>query len=422
MALWRGLAQFVHIARLELGGKPMNDAAGPHDGGPAQSTTEQQLAGARAACTRAERERRGRDRLLALLLHELRNPLTPIRNAILILRRKLPDDPLAERALEQMDRQSHHLTRLLDEVQDLAFLLQGKLTVCKQAVDVAAAVSQAVAAVRPVLERQQLRLEVSLPPEPLAVQAEPARLVQVVTLVVQAAARHTPAGGSVRLTAGREGTSLVLAVRDTGFGIASDALAHYFDLDTEETALLSGRGGRAGLGLLLARGLAELHGGKLDVSSAGSGQGTEVVVRLPLSAEGVAIPAPADPAAVAAPRAARVLCVDDDPEIAESLAQLLRDLGHEVRAAHSGPEALALLCEYRPEAVLLDITLPGMDGCELARKLRQRPGLEGVLLVAVSGHGDEAQRQRAREAGINEYLVKPVKAAEVERLLQREIR
>jgi CheY-like chemotaxis protein/two-component sensor histidine kinase len=361
-----------------------------------------------------ERDTRAKDRLLALLVHELRSPLTAVRNGVSILRLQEGADPITAQALDQLDRQSQQLTRLLEELLDLSQLLDGKLRVRKEGVDLAEAVRQVEAAVRPAFAAQQVRLEMALPPGPFALEADPARLQQMVRALLLRALKYTQPGGCVRLEAAREPAGAVVRVRDNGFGIAVDVVTHFFDLSAGE----GHRPGSAGVGMLLARGLAELHGGVVEVSSAGPGQGTELVVRLPSlpALHPVAGPASAAPARETA-RPRRVLCVDDDADIAESLAHLLRDMGHDVQVAHSGPEALAAASGYRPDVVLLDLGLPGMDGYELARRLRRQPGLGGARLVAVSGYGQEEDRRRSREAGMDDHLLKPVKAADLARAL-----
>jgi CheY-like chemotaxis protein len=384
-------------------------------GGAAEGGGDAALAREQAARARAERDSRTKDRLLALLVHELRNPLTAVRNGVTILRLQPGAGPAAARTLDQLDRQSQQLVRLLEELLDLSQLLQGRLALAKEAVDLAQAVGQAEVALRPVFAAQDVRFGVALPAGPLIVEADPARLQQVLRALLLRAAKSTPAGGSVRLAVEREPAGVAVRVRDTGFGITPDVLAHFFELGEDE-AEGGHRPGAAGIGLLLARGLAALHGGSVEVASAGQGQGSELVARLPLSAAGPT-PAARPDAVGRAGREVRVLCVDDDPDIAEALAQLLRDLGHEVRVAHGGAEALALAEGYRPEVVLLDIGLPDMDGYEVARRLRRQPGLEATRLVAVSGYGREEDRRQSRAAGIEHHLVKPVKAADLERVL-----
>jgi CheY-like chemotaxis protein len=388
----------------------MNDKAeSPEEAGQATGAAGQSVAHAG----------RPQDRLLALLAHELRNPLTAIRNVVTILQLQASADPTTVRAVAQLDRQSSHLIRLLDQLQDLSQWLRGRLALHKEIMEVGRAVGLVESTVRPAFAAQNVRLEMSLPPGPLNVEADPARLQQIVAGLLLHSLRHTPSGGCVHLFVQTEPGMLVLQTQDNGFGIAPEVLPNFFDLSAPDDSLGGHRPGAAGIGLLFARALAELHGGTLGATSAGPSQGTTLTVRLPQQA---ALVPPGDdvqrtPPGPARGRPARVLYVDDDPDIAESLAQLLRDMGHETRVAHGGPEALALARDFRPEVVLLDLGLPGMDGFEVARRLREQPGQERLPLIAVSGYGHEEDQRRSREAGIEHHLVKPVRAADLVRVL-----
>jgi CheY-like chemotaxis protein len=366
-----------------------------------------------AASGSAAQPGRRPDRLLALLVHELRNPLTAVRNSVSILRLQGCAGPIAARALDQLDRQSQQLNRLLEELMDLSQLLQGRLALHKERVYLPAIIAQVEAALRPLFTAQDVHLEIASVPADWTLAADPARLGQIVRALLLRALKYTPAGGQVWLMVQREEETVTVRIRDNGFGIAPEVLAHFFELGDEAPA--EHLPGTAGTSLHLARGLAHLHGGTIEVASAGPGQGSELTLRLPLAEAGAA-PAKEDHLSPL-PRAVRVLCVDDDPDIADSLAQLLRDKGHEAWSAHSGPEALKLAGKHRPEVVLLDLELPGMDGYELAGRLRQQPGLEGVCLVAVSGYGSEEEQQRTKAAGMIAHLVKPIKAAELEHVL-----
>jgi CheY-like chemotaxis protein len=380
-----------------------------------QTTRERTEVGSETSqASELPRESRRQDRLLALLVHELRNPLTAVRNSVSILRLPGSGGAVAERALEQLDRQTQQLSRLLEEVMDLSQLLQGRLAICKELVRLPAVIAQVEAALRPVFAAQNVRLEIAPVPQDISLVADLSRFPQMLRALLLRALKYTPAGGFVRLDVEREDKTLLVRVKDNGFGILPEVLSEFFNVSDD--APVEHMPGTAGTGLLLARGLAQLHGGTITVSSAGSGQGSELTLQLPLSGSA---PAPTEAESNPPPprRAVRVLCVDDEPDIADSLAQLLHEMGHEVRVAHSGPEALALVGNYRPEVVLLDLNLPGMDGYELAGRLRQQPGLEGVRLVAVSGYGAEDVRQRARAAGIEAHLLKPARANDLERVL-----
>jgi two-component system CheB/CheR fusion protein len=394
----------------------MSDASDGHSAAGAEGLLAQE----RQARALAERDSRAKDRLLAVLVHDLRNPLTPIRNAVAILRRQAAGDPAVQLALDQLDRQSQQLTRILEELLDLSQLGQGRLALHQETVDLRQAVGQVTAALQPALASRKVRLNVSLPAESATVEGDPARLKQVLGSMLLFALKHTPADGCVALAVTRQGEAVTVRVRDGGPGVRPEDLAHFFDLGAPGP--FAGRGpGNAGIGLLLAHGLVGLHGGSMEVASAGPGHGTELVVRLPAAAAAppaTAPPGEPGPAPADTGRRRRILYVEDDLEIAESMEHLLQEMGYETRVAHSGPEALTLAESYRPQAVLLDIDLPGMDGYELARQLRARPGLEGVVLAAVSGYGQEEDRRRSRAAGIDHHLVKPVRSADVERALR----
>jgi CheY-like chemotaxis protein len=375
-----------------------------------------ELIQALAARARAERDSRAKDRLLALLVHELRNPLTPIRNAVVILGQKAAADPLLKQTLDHVDRQSLLLARLLEDALDLAHLTRDKVKLHKERVDLTLIIRQSTAALRSHFQARQLTLEIALPAGPVFLEADPARLQRILAGLLGHALKYTTSGGTVRLTAVPEGEGLCLRVVGGGAALSAEELAHFFDLGADESP---GGGGpeRPGIGLLLAHGLVELHGGTLEARSAGPER--ELLVRLP-GAAGPEAPAsvPASVRPRADGRALRILYVEDDPDIAESMSQMLEEMGHQTRVVHSGPEALAAAEAFRPEAVLLDIDLPGMNGLELARRLRAQPGLGGVVLAAVSGYGHDEDRKRSREAGIDYYLVKPVRAADVEQVLK----
>jgi signal transduction histidine kinase len=249
---------------------------------PAQTSLEERLAREQAARARAERDSRAKDRLLALLVHELRNPLTPIRNAVVILGRQASGDGAVSRALEQLDRQSEYLTRLLEEGLGYSQLVQGRLQLQREQVAVGAVLGRAEGAARPLFDAKQVNLTVSPPPGQFTLQADPARLEQILEVILREALKHTPAGGAVRLETTTEASVVVLRVFDNGPGLAPEVLAHFFDPGAVDDRARPRVAGGAGIGLLLARGLVELHGGALEVHSAGAGQGMEVVVRLPL--------------------------------------------------------------------------------------------------------------------------------------------
>jgi PAS domain S-box-containing protein len=363
----------------------------------------------------AEADRR-KDEFLAMLAHELRNPLAPIRSALQVLRLKFSDeDEDVLRLRVMMERQVAHLVRLVDDLLDVSRITRGKLELRKERLELAAVVERAVESARPLLDERRHRLEVELT-EPVLVEADPARLEQVLANLLNNAAKYTPPGGVVRLTARREGGEAVVRVRDTGIGIRPEMLPRLFDLFLQADRVPGRMAEGLGLGLALVRSLVLLHGGQVTASSGGPGQGSEFVVRLPV----LAGPAPLraeERAETSAGPGVRVLVVDDNTDGALSLALMLRCMGHEVRAVNDGPAALETVREWRPEVVFLDIGLPGMDGYEVARRMRREGGLAKALLVALTGYGQAEDRKRSREAELDQHLVKPASFEELQRLL-----
>jgi PAS domain S-box-containing protein len=364
---------------------------------------------------------RRKDEFLAMLGHELRNPLGPVRNAAHILRRRCAGDPEVEQTAEMMGRQVDHMVRLVDDLLDVSRISRGKIDLRKQPVDLGAAGARAAEGARALLGARQHRLEVTVPAEPVRVEADPDRLEQVVANLLTNAAKYTQPGGHIRLTVAREGGQAVVRVRDNGIGIRPEMLPRVFDLFQQADRIPGRVSEGLGLGLTLVRRLVEMHGGSVEAHSDGPGRGSEFIVRLPL------LSAAQNPAAGAAPEASpaaggplRILVVDDNVDGAKSLALLLRlEGGHEVRVAHDGPAALELARDFHPDVVFLDIGLPkGMDGYEVARRLRQQPGLGEALLVALTGFGQEEDRRRSLAAGFHAHLVKPVNPDLLREILQ----
>jgi PAS domain S-box-containing protein len=352
---------------------------------------------------------RRKDEFLAMLAHELRNPLAPIRTAAQVIRLLGTSDANVRRSAEMVERQVQHLTRLVDDLLDVSRITRGKIKLRKEPVELAAVVARAVETARPLLDARAHELTVTLPPEAVRLEADATRLAQVVGNLLANAAKYTAEGGHVWLTAEREGGTAVLRVRDTGVGIPPDMLGKVFDLFTQVDRSLARSEGGLGIGLTLVKNLVELHGGTVGAYSEGPGKGSEFVVRLPVLPTPQAPDAgPAEPAPGRAPPPRRVLVVDDNADAADSLAMLLRVDCHEVRTAHDGPTALETAEWFRPEVVFLDIGLPRMDGYEVARQLRQRPGLKGARLVAVTGYGQGEDRRRAQDAGFDLFMTKPV--------------
>lgn len=374
---------------------------------------------ARDLNARLAEEGRRKDEFLATLSHELRNPLAPLRNALHVLRHADADGPTFEKAHDVAERQVRHLARLVDDLLDISRITRGKVELRRAPVDLASAVAEAVETVRPLVEARRHELSVLLPAETLRLEADPIRLEQVLANLLTNAAKYTEPGGRIWLTAERDDSEVVLRVRDTGVGIPAAMLARVFDLFTQVEGSSEHSQGGLGIGLTLVRSLVEMHGGNVEARSEGLGQGSEFVVRLPALPETYAGQAKGKGSAwePGKSRALRVLVVEDNVDAAKSLAILLRLWGHEVHLAPDGPAALEMARVHRPEVVLLDIGLPGMDGYEVARRLREQGGPHRPLLLAMTGYGREEDCRRAQEAGFDRHLVKPVDLEELEGLL-----
>jgi PAS domain S-box-containing protein len=351
---------------------------------------------------------RRKDEFLATLAHELRNPLATVRNALHVLQLPGTDGEPAARARAMMARQVEQLVRLVDDLLDVSRVTHGRIELKRQPVDLAAVVARAVETARPALDAAGHELTVTLPDEPVRAQGDLVRLTQVVGNLLHNAAKYTERGGRVAVSVEREGDEAVVRIRDTGIGIRPEMLSRIFDLFVQSDRAADRVQGGLGIGLTLVRRLVELHGGRVRAHSAGPGQGSEFVVRLPALPAAAAAPAADGPAPAGALPRRRVLVVDDNADAAESLAILLRLQGQDVRVAHDGPSGLTAAAAERPDVVFLDIGMPGMDGYEVCRRLRQQPGLNGMVVVALTGWGQEEDRRRSQEAGFDRHLVKPV--------------
>lgn len=367
----------------------------------------------RAEADLREADRR-KDEFLEMLAHELRNPLAPIINALHLLKRAELDAPGIERLREMMERQTGNLVRLLDDLLDMARVSQGKVVLKREPADLASIVEHAVESIAPFIEERGHDYSFSLPLERVRLEVDATRLEQVITNLPHNAAKYTDPGGQIRLTVERVGREVVLSVRDNGIGIAPETLRHIFDLFTQSERSLDRSQGGLGIGLTLVRKLVEMHRGTIEASSAGLNQGSEFVVRLPAPTTQRAprLRAPKEAGkredAGAARRPLRILVVEDNTDSAELMSDILRLEGHEVRAVHDGPAALAVVDGFRPEVVLCDLGLPGMDGLEVARQLRRIPSLEQTVLLAVTGYGHEEARSKCEEAGFDLRLTKPI--------------
>jgi len=351
-----------------------------------------------------------KDEFLAMLAHELRNPLAPIRNAAQILRLHGKGNANLEWARSVIERQSRHLTRLVDDLLDVSRIVRGQISLEKEPIDLSDVVRHALETSRPLVRERKHQLTVTLPGEPLPLDGDLTRLSQVIANLLINAAKYTPEGGHIWLQAGRDDGEVTLRVRDTGMGISPGLLPSIFDLFTQGARTLDRSQGGLGIGLTLVKKIVEMHGGRVEARSAGAGEGSEFIVRLPLffgrSLSGTEPQPPATAATGGSP--VRVLVVDDNVDAAESIAMLLSLEGYAVRSVHAAHEALEAAQSFQPHLVLLDIGLPGMDGYEVARRLRAQQRIERLRLVAITGYGQLSDRERTREAGFDEHLVKPV--------------
>jgi PAS domain S-box-containing protein len=361
---------------------------------------------------------RRKDEYLAMLSHELRNPLAPIRSAVFLLERADPASEGARRAREVIARQVGHLARMVDDLLDVSRLARGRIELRRARLDLADLVRRVAEDHRLLLANVGLELDVATPAEPVPVDGDATRLAQLLGNLLQNSAKFTPRGGRVSVSLVVEERAAAVHVRDTGAGIEPSLLRSVFEPFVQAERTLARSRGGLGLGLPLVKGLAELHGGTVEARSPGPGGGAELIVRLPLaSSRGAARPERVDGEDVASP-GRRVLVVDDNVDAAESLCDVVAFLGHAVEAVHDGPSALARVRERHPDVVLCDIGLPGMDGYEVARAIRREPGLADVRLVAVSGYAQPEDRVRARDAGFDAHVAKPADPADIGRLLQ----
>lgn len=363
---------------------------------------------------------RRKNEFLATLSHELRNPLAPVRNALQVLKLKGPSDPDMQWAREVIERQVQQMAGMVDDLLDVSRIARGKVKLDKLPVELSTIVARATETAQPLIDARKHRLTVTLPPEPVWLEADAPRLVQVVANLLTNAAKYTDVGGKIWLVAETQNEEVIVRVRDTGIGIPADLLPRVFTPFTQEERFPDRAQGGLGIGLALVRSLVDLHGGRVQALSAGRDLGSEFVIHLPASKGGSPQPVvkPASENSSNGP-ARRILVVDDNKDAAASLGMLLKLLGHDVRIANDGPGALELAAASPPEVVLLDIGLPRMDGLEVARRLRNDLGLKDALLVALTGYGQDEDRRRSQEAGFNAHLVKPVDLDELPKLLAR---
>ncbi|HYL70216.1 MAG TPA: ATP-binding protein, partial [Candidatus Dormibacteraeota bacterium] len=357
----------------------------------------------------ADADRR-KDEFLATLAHELRNPLAPIGNGVQIMKLSAAHDEQLRRTAEMMERQMSHLVRLVDDLLDLSRITRGKVTLRKESLDLRQVLAAALEAAAGPIAAKRLQLNVQMSDEAINVEGDQHRLTQVFSNIFSNATKYTDAGGRVWLRLEREGNEGVVRVRDSGVGIAPESLETVFEMFSQLRPAGHGGEGGLGIGLALVRQLVQLHGGRVEARSAGEGHGSEFIVRLPaLGLPAAAEQAPSQPPATGSHAGARrVLVVEDNPDAAESLRALLELLGHEVHQAADGAAALEAVRTFRPEVIFMDIGMPGMNGLEATRRIRELPLARQPLIIALTGWGQDSDRERSQLAGVDKHMVKPI--------------
>jgi len=371
----------------------------------------------RTSASLKEADRR-KDEFLAVLAHELRNPLAPIRNSLQILRMTIKEEGPVAGLTEMMERQVNHMVRLVDDLMEVSRITRGKIELRQELLDIATVVRNAVETSQPLIDASRHRLSISMPKELLQVEGDPVRLSQVISNLLNNAAKYTDPSGQLALAVRRNEAHVEIEVGDSGVGIAPEMLPRVFDMFTQVASSTDRAQGGLGIGLTLVKSLVEMHHGSIEARSAGLGCGSQFVIRLPLvSGYSVNDIAAANVSSPAIPER-RVLIVDDNRDAAGSLAMLLRLLGATVQVAHNGFDALSQISEFHPAIVVLDLGMPGMDGYEVAREIRRQPQFAQVLLVALTGWAQDEDRLRSQNAGFNLHLTKPADFATFESLLQ----
>ena len=364
---------------------------------------------------------RRKDVFLATLAHELRNPLAPLRNGLQLMKLASNNED-TEQVRAMMDRQLSQLVRLVDDLLDVSRITEGKVELRKELIDLKAVIRAALETSRPAIEEGAHDLTVVMPDEPIFVDADAARLTQVVSNLLNNSAKYTHQKGCIRLTVSREGSSVVLSVKDNGIGIPVAMLGRVFDMFTQVDRTLEKRTGGLGIGLSLVKGLLYMHGGTIDALSDGEGLGSEFVIRLPMATSVLEVVQPAigEASSVVPSSRRRVLVVDDNVDAADSLGCLLEVLGHEVRIANDGEAGVAVARQFQPDMVLMDIGMPKLNGYEAAGRIRQQPWGQAMVLVALTGWGQADDRRKSANAGFNHHLVKPIDMDDLLKLLAGE--
>ncbi len=361
---------------------------------------------------------RKKDDFIALLAHELRNPLAPIRNGLQVMRLAGGDIGAADRARAMMDRQLSHMVRLIDDLLDVSRINRNKMELRRSRVPLADVVSSAVETARPLIDAEGHDLTVELPQRPIYLDADLTRLAQVFSNLLTNSAKYTERGGCIWLSAERRGGEVAVSVRDTGIGIPAESLASIFDMFAQVDRPMERSSGGLGIGLALVKGLVEMHGGTVTVASAGQGQGSTFTVTLPIlmAPAGPALPEPDNGQPALRPKR-RILVVDDNRDGANSLAMVLRLMGNEVRTTYDGVEAVEAAEQFLPQVVLMDVGMPRLNGLDATRRIRERSWSQGMTIIALTGWGQEGDRERSHEAGCDGHLVKPVNLPDLEKLL-----
>jgi PAS domain S-box-containing protein len=362
---------------------------------------------------------RRKDVFLAILAHELRNPLAPLRNGLQIMRLAGNDRAAVEQARTMMERQLEHFIRLVDALLDLSRMSRGKIELHKERIELATVVNSAVEMCDPLIKQSDHTLTITLPEEPLYLDADKTRLAQVVCNLLTNAAKYSERGSRIWLTAERQGSDAVLSVKDTGIGIPPDMLPKVFEMFTQVNRSLEKTQSGLGIGLSIVKRLVEMHGGSVEARSEGPGMGSEFIIRLPvvLSLAHQREQAGGDDQQPRPTTRRRILVVDDSVDITDSVAMMLEMMGNEVRTAHDGLEGVAAAAAYRPDMILLDIGMPKLNGYEACRRIRAEPWGKGILIAAITGWGQEEDKCRSQEAGFDHHLIKPVGPAAIEKLL-----
>ena len=361
---------------------------------------------------------RSKSEFLAILAHELRNPLAPIRNAVQILNRECALAPESQWALSAIERQVRQMARLIDDLVDVARITSNRFELRRERVDLASVLRLAIETSGTLLRAAGQEFTTVLPESPIYLDADPIRLAQAVSNLLNNAAKFTDRGGHIWLVVERNGSDAEITVRDTGVGISRAMLPHVFEMFTQGEQAHSRTLGGLGIGLTLVKRVVEMHGGTVAADSAGQNMGSTFVIRLPTLVDSSQRPqSKAEDPARMSPPSLRILVVDDNRDAADSLAMLLRTSGNDIRTAYDGAEAVQVANDFEPEVVLLDIGLPNMDGHEVAQRIRQEPWGRRTCLIAVTGWSDEADRARSRAAGFDHHLVKPLDTGHLAQLL-----